>query len=176
MSDFGPAVAKTLANEGGYFHNTETGEVVNHGITLMFLRSVGILRSAGPATESDIEFIEDLSVDAATDLYQQYFWDAGNFAALNSQPLADKAFDLAVNMGLRTSVEMLQQALNDIGIACETDGKLGPETATSCNAANTEMLYGHYILDAEERYQKIAEQHPDLASDLPAWLDRLYKN
>lgn len=175
MADFNIAVAKTLANERGFFHNPTTGEVVNHGITLWFLRSVGIRKTSGQATPEDIQFVKDLRVGAATELYRQYFWTAGDISLLENQQLADKVFDLSVNNGLRTGCSMLQQALLKLGTHIQVDGKIGPETATAANAADQEKLYSAYLGLAEARYRMVAERHPDLAVDLDGWLERLHK-
>ncbi len=63
MADFQPAVTITLQHEGGFFHNTVTGEIVNHGVTLQFVQS------SGYKPDADESFIQNLSVaEASADL------------------------------------------------------------------------------------------------------------
>ena len=157
MALFGPAVQTTLENEGGFFHNQQTGEVVNFGITVWFLRSCGILQGSGAASLREIEFVRSMSRDYAIELYRRNFWAPCNFAALDAQILADKAFDLAVNMGKYAAVMLLQQALNDVTQGTyKVDGVLGPKTAHGCNTTNEAKLYQAYLARAEARYRAIA--------------------
>lgn len=175
MADFDVAVAKTLANEGGFSINPTTGEVSNHGITVWFLRSVGILSGSGSATAYEIQYVRDLTVPAATNLYRQYFWNEG-FYNLDSQQLANKAFDLAVNMGVGSAVKLLQRALNELNAdSCEVDGVLGKVTAAACNSADENVLYTAFISQADSMYRQIAK-NPSLAPDLQGWLNRLHKD
>ena len=93
MADFDPAVQLTLQHEGGFFHNPVTGEVVNFGITLTFVRDSGYSAAADEA------FIQNLTAQEAREIYRKYFWDRYNIGAIANQDLANKVFDLTVNMG-----------------------------------------------------------------------------
>jgi lysozyme family protein len=173
MADFQPAVLLTLQNEGGFFHNTVTGEVVNHGVTLSFASGCGLC-SAG-----DQEFIKNLTQQQAMDIYKQHFWDPHNFGSFQDQSLANKAFDLTVNMGPGSAqhegaLTLLQRAVCDCGGNCEIDGNIGPKSLACINAVNAEQLLKAYRGRAEARYRQIAED-PKHAGDLKGWLARLAK-
>lgn len=174
MAEFPPAVQLTLENEGGFFHNPVTGEVVNHGITLTFVRGSGYNPNANEA------FIENLTVDEAQAIYEKFFWNPHNVGQINDQDLANKVFDLTVNMGPGGpshdgALTLLQQAVNDCGGRCTVDGQIGAETIGQINALDPDQLLTAYRARAKSRYEAIAAGNPNVASDLSGWLARLAK-
>ncbi|HZT29615.1 MAG TPA: glycosyl hydrolase 108 family protein [Bryobacteraceae bacterium] len=166
MADFDAAVQITLQHEGGFFHNPVTGEVVNHGITLTFVKDSGY----NPA--ADEAFIQNLSAQQATEIYRRYFWDRYNIGAINGQDLAAKAFDLTVNMG-PAALRLLQQAVNDCGGHLNVDGNLGPLSIAAINALDSARLLAAFREHAKDRYQQIAAGNANLAGNLDGWLARL---
>jgi lysozyme family protein len=174
MANFQPAVSNTLQNEGGFFHNLKTGEVVNYGVTLSFASDCGLCGT------TDQTYIQSLTQQQALDIYQKYFWDAHHIGSINDQTLANKVFDLTVNMGPGGTVKdgaltLLQRAVGDCGGNCGTiDGKLGPQSLTAINALDPGQLLTAYRARAKARYQEIA-QDPIQAGNLNGWLARLAK-
>jgi len=168
MADFEQAVEKTLKAEGGFFHNLKTGEVVNRGITLATIRSLGILKSHGPATQADIEFIQSLTEEETKDIYHLEYWSKLNLDDIHFQDVANKIFDLAVNMGVVSAARMLQKACN-----VTPDGIVGPITIGRANAIDPVVLLATIRSEAADRYEQIAQANPVLASNLPGWLGRL---
>lgn len=166
MAQFQPAVNITLQHEGGFFHNRETGEVVNHGITLAFVRQSGYRPDAGE------EFIRNLGRSEAIAIYQTYFWDRNELGSIDDQALANKTFDLTVNMG-PAALKLLQSAANDCGGQCTVDGVLGPISLGQINALDPCRLLQQFKVLAAARYRAIAADHSDLAADLQGWLNRL---
>ena len=161
MADFEPAVTITLQHEGGFYHNPVTGEIVNHGITLKFVQSSGYKPYADEA------FIQDLSTAEASAIYQTYFWNANHIGFIDDQSLANKVFDLTVNMG-PAALKLLQSAVN-----CAADGVLGPISIAQINARDPVELLAQYKELAAQRYTQIAAANPPLAGDLTGWLSRL---
>jgi len=172
MADFEPAVTLTLQHEGGFFHNPATGEIVNHGVTLTFVRS------SGYKPDADEDFIRNLSVAEASQIYQTYFWDRYHIGSINDQTLANKAFDLTVNMGPggpnhAGALALLQSAVNACGGQCTVDGVLGAISFAQINALDPANLLGKYKELVAARYTAIAAANPKLAGDLTGWLARL---
>lgn len=173
MADFEPAVQLTLQNEGGFFHNQVTGEVVNYGVTLAFASGCGY------CSATDDAFIQNLTQQQAIGIYKTRFWDPHNLGSINDQNLANKTFDLTVNMGpgdknVEGALTLLQHAVCDCGGNCAIDGILGPQSIAGINALDAAQLLTAYRARAKTRYEQIA-QNPKLASDLPVWLARLAK-
>jgi lysozyme family protein len=172
MADFDPAVQLTLQHEGGFFHNTVTGEIVNYGVTLAFVRDCGYC--ANP----DEAFIRNLTVEQAREIYRKYFWDRYNIGSIRDQDLANKVFDLTVNMGPGGSTHdgaltLLQRAVNDCGGNLVVDGHIGPKSIAAINALDPARLLAAYRKRAESRYQEIAQANSNLAGNLTGWLSRL---
>jgi lysozyme family protein len=159
-------VAITLQNEGGFFHNMVTGEIVNHGITLTFVQS------SGYKPDGDEAFIQNLSVGEASAIYQTYFWNRYFMGSIGDQSLANKVFDLTVNMG-PAALKLLQSAVNAGGGQCAVDGVLGPISIAQINALDPVQLLAGFKQLAAQRYQQIAANNAQVAGDLTGWLSRL---
>jgi len=166
MAEFQPAVAITLQNEGGFFHNPSTGEIVNHGITLAFVQS------SGYKPDADEAFIQSLSTAEASAIYLTYFWNRYSLGSIGDQSLANKVFDLTVNMG-PAALRLLQSAVNALGGQCAVDGVLGPISFARINALDPVKLLAEFKTLAAQRYTQIAAGNPQLAGDLAGWLSRL---
>jgi len=174
MANFDPALQLTLQNEGGFFHNPVTGEVVNHGITLTFIKDCGYCATADEA------YIQNLSAVDAGQIYLKYFWDRYNIGQIADQSLANKVFDLTVNMGPGGSAHegaltLLQHAVNDCGGACTVDGHIGPQSIAQINALDPVRLLAAFRARAKSRYEAIAAGDAKVANDLGGWLARLAK-
>jgi lysozyme family protein len=161
MAEFLPAVTITLQHEGGFFHNPVTGEIVNHGITLKFVRS------SGYQPDADEAFIQSLTAAGASAIYRTYFWDRAHIGSIDDQSLANKTFDLSVNMG-PSALKLLQSAAQ-----CAADGILGPISIAQINALDPLQLLAQFKNLAAQRYRQIAADNPELAGDLTGWLARL---
>jgi lysozyme family protein len=161
MADFEPAVAITLQHEGGFYHNPVTGEIVNHGITLKFVES------SGYKPDADESFIQNLSTAEAFAIYRTYFWNRCHIGSIADQSLANKVFDLTVNMG-PAALNLLQSA-----VKCAVDGVLGQISIAQINARDPVELLAEYKELAAQRYKRIAAGNPELAGDLTGWLSRL---
>lgn len=173
MANFEPAVEQTLVNEGGFFHNQVTGEVVNFGVTLSFASGCGLCAA------NDLAFIQNMTQQQAMDIYKKHFWDAHNLGSINDQNVANKAFDLTVNMGPGSAqhegaLTLLQRAVCDCGGNCTIDGQIGQHSIACINAVNPVQLLAAYRARAKARYEQIA-QDPKLANNLSGWLARLAK-
>jgi lysozyme family protein len=172
MADFVPAVTITLKNEGGFYHNQVTGEIVNYGVTLKFVQS------SGYKPDADEDFIRGLDMAEASQIYQTYFWNPHHIGSIEDQDLANKVFDLTVNMGPGDAnhpgaLPLLQSAVNACGGACAVDGVLGPISIGQINALAPAMLLAQYKQMVAQRYTEIATANAELASDLSGWLTRL---
>lgn len=166
MADFETAVTITLRNEGGFFHNQVTGEIVNRGVTLKFVHD------SGYKPDADEDFIRNLSEAEASRIYRTYFWDRYHIGGINDQNLANKVFDLTVNMGPAV-LKVLQQAVNALGGQCAVDGVLGPISIGQINALEAAALLAKFRELAAGRYRKIATDNTALAGNLNGWLSRL---
>src|SRR5438552_4095632 len=138
------AVARVLANEGGYVDNAADRGGETH---------FGISRRDYPALD-----IRNLTRDDAIAIYYSDFWLRARYAELPA-PVAEKMFDLAVNIGLEAATRCLQRALRAAGLAVIEDGEMGDRTIAAAQSARADTLLaalrseaaGHYRLVAMER-------------------------
>tara|TARA_R110000868_G_C10891438_1_gene763638 strand:- start:746 stop:1291 length:546 start_codon:yes stop_codon:yes gene_type:complete len=179
MATFEPALAKTLKNEGGFYHDPKTGEVAYKGITLWLLRG---LHWSGtnpqvkgtPATPEEVEIVKGLSDKDIAHLYSSQFWYQQQLNAL-SQDVAEKVFDLCVNTGNSQGGKLLQRAVNRLiwPEAIDEDGKIGPRTTNKANSVDQAVLLERIRQEAKVFYAKLVEQKPVLIGNLKGWYRRV---
>jgi lysozyme family protein len=123
MASFRIAVEKILSVEGGYSNDPR-----DPGGETRF----GISRRAYP----DLN-IAELTREAAIQIYRADYWD---YDWVDSQEVAEKLFDMAVNMGVQASNRYLQHALRALGFDLKVDGVVGLKTASATHSANPTVL------------------------------------
>lgn len=149
MSNFAPAIEKTLGHEGGYVNNpNDKGGETNWGIT------------KAVATANDYKGeMKELSLAMAKSIYKKQYWDKLKLDNVNNQVIAEIAFDIGVNAGVGTAAKMLQEMVNFMTTDnIEVDGKIGSQTLGRLNAITTKrdneeavlllsMLQGEHYLN-----------------------------
>lgn len=179
MSDFAPAITKTLTSEGGYTLEAD-GEPVNMGLKLSTLRSWGYLGNppaSGPATPQEIAAIKGMSVTTAMQLYKSEIWDKYRCGEIEDQDVASKVFDLVVNLGPGEATMILQRATNTLTAigpnTLKVDGIIGYQTISTVNKCKLPFLLAAIRAQATKVYTAIAAAHPELEGRLQGWLARL---
>lgn len=120
MSDFGHAVSVILYHEGGFTNNqNDSGNWTGGKKHKGELRGTkyGISAAAYPHLD-----IESLTKDDAKEIYKKDYWNKVRGDKLPF-PVALYLFDMAVNMGVKRSVKMLQGI-----VGVKRDGIIGPKT------------------------------------------------
>lgn len=127
MANFTIALKKVLKNEGGYANNpNDAGGETYKGIsrknhpTWAGWISIDQIKKAHPrGFKTILEHTPELQ-DKVKDFYKRRFWDELCLDTCGNQELANQAFDMAVNAGVKAGVKILQKVL---GIPA--DGILG---------------------------------------------------
>lgn len=168
MAQFEEAVEKTLAWEGGYSVNpSDPGGETLFGISRTrhpewegwqrvdtlkqhFAASglTGVLNADGGLRESAKQF------------YETNFWQ---FDDIDSQPVANKVFDLGVNVGPVKVITWLQ-----VASGAKPDGKFGPATCTCVNTLPAITILGKLKQFATQHYESLNK--PEF---IRGWLRRL---
>lgn len=163
MSDFNLAIPYVLQHEGGFVdHPNDPGGATQFGISLRFLQ-----HSAANVTPTDIRH---LSVADAIKIYECEWWQRYHYAAINSQQLATKVLDLAINMGSHQAHICLQRAVRATTGNCLTeDGILGYQTLHSLNTAHAEILLAAFKSEAAGFYRNLRQPQFE-----KGWLRRAY--
>jgi lysozyme family protein len=69
-------------------------------------------------------------------LYYRDFWEPQLYEQITSYKVAEKVFDLAVNVGANKAHVILQRALRAVGNPVKEDGVLGKITLVAVNSSN----------------------------------------
>jgi lysozyme family protein len=157
MGDFKKAIKFVLENEGEFCNEPNDGG----GMT-----KYGISQQSYP----DLD-IENLTKEEAVEIYRQDFWRP--YQGFEDR-LATKLFDLAVNMGHKKAVQILQRALQCLGANIADDGVLGPKTRQAVALANVDLLLTSIKSEAAGVYRNLAATNTTQKKFLKGWLRRAY--
>lgn len=130
MANFTIALKKVLKNEGGYANNpNDAGGETYKGIsrknhsTWTGWVSIDQIKKAHPkGFKTILEHTPELQ-DKVKEFYKRRFWDELCLDSCGNQELANQAFDMAVNAGIKAGVKILQKV-----IGVPADGILGSVT------------------------------------------------
>ncbi len=152
MSNFEIAVDKLLKLEGGFVDNpADNGGATNYGISLRFLKSI-----QPTATVNDIKTLNLLT---AMNLYKKYFWDAYKIGQINDQGVAEKVFDMFVNMNPKSAALIVQKSINFLFYGKLTeDCIIGEKTIQAINNEVPGLLLQIIRLNCVRHYVSIADK------------------
>jgi len=189
MATFDQAYKITSGHEGGYANNpADTGGETYAGISRKWngswpgwVKVDAAKKRAGNTDRLDKILAGDLDLQA--DIFRFYkinYFDANNLSALVDQKLAEKLYDIGVNMGVRKAAEVLQEAINltnNNGRAYANiaqDGKVGKATIGAANGhPRKELLYKVVQALQAERYLNIMRNNPSQEVFAATWFSRV---
>lgn len=155
---FDKAMDTVLKNEGGYvFNPADKGGETKYGIS----------KRAYP----DLD-IKNLTKEYAVTLYKKNYWEKFPFYAIKDDDVAIKMFDLAVNMGTKKAIQILQRALTKCGIKLIDDGVAGTLTLDAINKIDAATLLIAMKECAADYYRAIVANNPAQQVFLKGWLNR----
>ena len=175
MADFSQAVARTELFEGGYANDPhDSGGETYRGISRKNWPNWAgwhIIDDyhAEYIFNAQLKWPECLDNDPTlqglvVDFYHKNFW---NYDGLNDQDVANKIFDLGVNVGKPHAVKILQQV-----VGTNQDGVYGPNTERLANSHPLGSLSTMIRTAAENYHKAIVQNHPEDARFLKSWLAR----
>ena len=146
-------IERTLRHEGGYSNDPlDAGGETKYGIS----------KRAFPGLD-----IKNLTLEQATDIYKEKYYDALGIGTVLSKRIRWKVFDIAVNCGTFVARAMLQIVL---GLA--PDGKVGPNTLRAANAVPEDFILEQLSKIQSLYYAGIANRNPSQNRFLKGWLNR----
>lgn len=175
MENFAKAWQYVRQNEGGYSnHKSDRGGESNYGVSLRFLRSVGLgdgdINCDGQINGEDIRLLPE---STAQSLYKTYFWNSANCESIENSRVAVKFFDMCVNFGVNTASKIMQKALNNISSDfLLIDGLIGPKSLEKINKADPDALLRELVRLTSQEYREIIENSPSQQKFLKGWLSR----
>ncbi|MCF8483315.1 MAG: hypothetical protein K9H25_23065 [Rhodospirillum sp.] len=170
-----------LAHEGGFVdHASDPGGATKCGVSLRFLRSLGLsIGDRDGDGDIDVDDIKALTPEDAADIFRRKFWTeagCGDVAEV-SPAIAVKLFDMAVNMGSRQAVKLLQRSISafydtSLGDMVADDGIVGPITLGMIPNVPSGALLCELCAQQRKFYLGLIESKPDLAVFSAGWLRR----
>jgi lysozyme family protein len=116
------------------------------------------------------EFFTGSAEDAlaeAEKIEEREYWDSLRLSDVENQNVANKLFDMGVNMGVRQAAIYGQRA------ACVVeDGVVGAKTLAAINAANPIAYYQALCELSVAHYRHVAAVNPAQAVNLAGWMKR----
>ena len=113
-ASFESEIPTNLRHEGGFNNDpADAGGATNFGVSLRWLKAQGLLEDLEQQdrTQDEIAVVREMTQEQASALYKSYFWNPNNYDAIDSQLVATKIFDCAVNMGAPRAHRIVQVAL-----------------------------------------------------------------
>lgn len=161
-----------LEHEGGLSLNRlDPGGATNYGISLRYLRAIGIdIDNDGNIDEDDIIALTQRN---SKEIYTKYWWDKYHYELFEDIEVVSKVFDLAVNMGPVSAHKILQKACNIVlKKPLIVDGILGTKTFNAANSGNPLQLRERLKYLAKDRYIEIIAKNPAMEWAKSGWLKR----
>ena len=161
MADFKTAFLFTLQHED----STRSGKVtVDAGGRTRF----GIAEKFHPDLPE--EFFMGPAEDAlaeAEKIEEREYWDRMRLAEVENQNVANKLFDMGVNMGVHQAAIYAQRTARVV-----EDGTIGAKTLAAINAANPIAYYQMLCELSAAHYRHVAAVNPLQAVNLQGWMKR----
>lgn len=160
QTSFAPAFEFLMDHEDPH----RTGEVTRDsgGLTKW-----GISQKAFPNLD-----IRNLRIEDAANIYRDNYFRPIHGYEMQDQDVANKIFDMAVNMGIGTATKLCQKSCCALGQLVAVDGSFGPNTLEAVNRCEPGALLGMLRAESKAHYESIAEANPDLKQYLNGWLKR----
>jgi lysozyme family protein len=152
---FEKCYSKTLKFESGFQNNPkDKGNWTGGQIGVGELK--GTKYGISAASYPDID-IENLTKDQAIAIFRRDYWDMLKLSEIDSNRIAWKVFDLAVNCGRRTASKILQEA-----VGATIDGIIGYKTLEATNKADSDKVMNELVRLQQEYYSKIHNDINDI--------------
>lgn len=154
---FQTAMSRVLLMEGGYSNDpNDPGGETNFGIS----------KRSYPDRD-----IANLSQADAVAIYREDFWQKTQIVSL-ADAVAGAAFDLAVNMGAKAGIKIVQRAISFAGTTIVDDGVIGPATMRASFAVDPVKVIALIRWQACLHYLAIVDGRPASRRYLDGWLRR----
>ncbi len=163
MAYFEEALQATLKHEGGFIDDPlDAGGATNFGISLRFFTTLH-----DKATAADIK---NLTVADASDIYRKHFWENNKYNLIACQAIANKVFDLSVNMGSLNANKCIQRSVRAAsGRILLIDGIIGTQSLYAINMSQAALLLVALRAEAASYYRGLNNSIFE-----KGWLNRAY--
>ena len=128
----------------------DPGGPTKYGITLGTLK--GERFDVDRDGDVDADDVRSLTYEDAKAILIENYWSKMWCDKIESERIAIKLFDCAVNMGPFRATKIAQEALNDLRCGLVVDGRMGPKTLASLNGADEDVFFLFLVSRLEQYY------------------------
>ncbi len=148
MADWEKIYSKTLKFEGGFQDDPkDKGNWTGGQVGLGILKGTKYGISAASYPNLDIK---NITVEQAIEIYRRDFWQAMHLAGIDSNRIAWKTFDIAINCGPETAAKILQRS-----VGVEPDGIIGNITLSAVNLSDQNQVLHNLVHWQQHHYLSI---------------------
>lgn len=194
MANFSTFFHTLSANEGGYCNTVgDHGGETYRGITSKWWpnwegwtavrAACKVLCPTGPLPKDQWKQVNKaLSTNTVLDaqvinFYKAQYWNTLHLDSVTSQAIANQMADHGVNAGQTKPALMMQYLLNtEFGAHLEVDGKLGPQSIATLNAANPKVFYEKFTAMRRAFYDYLASSFLPAQAAALAPLHQFFRN
>jgi lysozyme family protein len=171
MADFKEAFNFAMHHEDPHLSGvvtTDAGGRTRFGIAQKFHPDLTDSFFDGPAEDA---------LELAEEMEERDYWRPMRLGEIASQVVANKLFDMGVNMGIHQAGHLAQRAANvllqNAGLPhLAEDGVIGGATIAAINSAEPEQFHQLLCQFCAEFYRHVAANNPTQAVNLTGWLRR----
>lgn len=171
-----------LSHEGGYSSGNERqtkgdkGKETYRGISRVYnpsWKGWSIIDKHKPIKYNKIIKDDNLEYLVKNYYYDNYYTPL-KCDCFNSILIAGHLFCHGVNAGIKTSVKLLQKAINvTYGVKLDIDGIIGSNTLKYANGSRIKDLEQEFICQRRQYYNKIVSNNPSQKKFIKGWLNRI---
>lgn len=173
---FESIIKKTLAHEGGFSDDeNDRGGATYCGITLRFINALPklFLFKLDLPQVLTVDDLKKLTQEQIKYIYYSQFWIMFHYDKLINDSIAEKMFDLSVNMGSFRINKIAQTAYNlDHSLKLVVDGQVGQASIKAFNECNSNKLLTEIKQGAINYYENIVKKNPSQNKFLNGWKAR----
>lgn len=162
-------IADIIRREGGYSNNkNDRGSYTKFGVTLKTLNS-------WRGKECSQEDVKALTKEEAAQIYKAGYFYKPKIDKL-PEALQPVVFDMAVNMGPKQAIKIMQRVIGRIADGISIDGIIGPKTVKAArdaiNAIGTSVVVNQITDERIIFYRNIVKRDPSQIVFLNGWENR----
>lgn len=159
MADFKTSFLRTLSFEDDQSHPGKVTPEPHNGRARLGINSI-----AHPNIPENFWTCsyED-ALEQAGKIFQHDYWNALRLDEVTSQEVANKVYDMAVNMGVRTAARYVQGI---VGVT--VDGVLGSQSMAAINSYDPQRLVQYLRTISRQHYENLLRENPE---EYRAWRD-----
>jgi lysozyme family protein len=178
-AEFDKAIPIVLKHEGVLSDNKrDPGGVTKYGLSYRFLDDL-IKRHPKMLSEIDANSnnvfdyydVQNLSIFEAKKIYKEEWWDVYHYERFKSQALANKIFDISINIGQKECEVLVKRAINSM--LCENRSKDYIDYVNMLTDDGAEKLMMFFEHEVIVYYTMIVKKHPSYKVFLKGWIRRV---